>query len=122
MKKTKLLAVVATLLALGMTACGAKTTPSGSASGKSTSSAPAHAHVWDNGVVTTNPTCDTEGIKTFTCTGEGTCPNNNTKTEPVTPLGHQWGEAQNVNAVGDDDVAYQKFTCGRAGCGAVKYL
>ena len=121
MKKTKLLAVVATLLALGMTACGAKTSPSGSASGKSTSSAPAHNHVWDNGVVTTNPTCDTEGIKTFTCTGEGTCPNNNTKTEPVEALGHQWGTGTDVSAIGDDDLAYQKFTCGRAGCGAIKY-
>lgn len=120
MKKTKLLAVVATLLALGMTACGAKTN-SGSSAGKgSTSTAPAHTHVWDNGVVTTNPTCDTEGVKTFTCTGEGTCPNNNTKTEPVEALGHQWGTATDVNA-GEGVVAYQKFTCGRPGCNAVKY-
>ena len=122
MKKTKLLTAIVALLALGMTACGAKSNPSSgsSAGGKSTSSAPSHTHVWDNGVVTTNPTCDTEGVKTFTCTGEGTCPNNNTKTEPVEALGHQWGEGQDVNATGEA-IAYKKFACGRTGCGAIKY-
>ena len=42
-------------------------------------------HTWDEGKVTTDPTCTAEGVKTFTCTVEG-C--NGTKTEPVAALGH----------------------------------
>ena len=44
-----------------------------------------HVHTWDDGVVTTEPTCTAEGVKTFTCTG---CAE--TKTEPVAALGHNY--------------------------------
>ena len=40
--------------------------------------------VWDNGVVTTAPTCTTEGVKTFTCS------NGETRTETIPALGHDY--------------------------------
>ena len=42
-------------------------------------------HVWDNGKVTKQPTCTTEGEKTYTCTG---C--KATKTESINATGHSW--------------------------------
>ena len=44
---------------------------------------PALGHAWDNGVITTAPTCENAGVKTFTCTR---C--NETKTEAVNATGH----------------------------------
>ena len=44
---------------------------------------PAKGHQYDDGVVTTQPTCTQKGVKTFTCTVCGT-----TKTEEVSELGH----------------------------------
>ena len=44
-----------------------------------------HNHTWNDGKVTTAPTCTVAGVKTFTCT---TC--NETKTEPVDALGHDF--------------------------------
>ena len=41
------------------------------------------AHTWDEGVITTAPTCTEQGVKTFTC---AVC--NGTKTEAVAALGH----------------------------------
>ena len=43
------------------------------------------SHVWDNGAVTTEPTCTRKGVKTFTCTA---C--NDTKTESINAKGHDW--------------------------------
>ena len=44
---------------------------------------PALGHAWDKGVITTAPTCENAGVKTFTCTR---C--NETKTEAVNATGH----------------------------------
>ena len=44
---------------------------------------PALGHAWDDGVITTAPTCENAGVKTFTCTR---C--NETKTEPISATGH----------------------------------
>ncbi|MBR4035169.1 MAG: phosphodiester glycosidase family protein, partial [Oscillospiraceae bacterium] len=44
----------------------------------------ATGHSYDNGVVTTKPTCTEEGVKTFTCYNDKA----HTYTEPVDPLGH----------------------------------
>ena len=44
---------------------------------------PALGHAWDNGVITTAPTCENAGVKTFTCTR---C--NETKTEDISATGH----------------------------------
>ena len=42
-----------------------------------------HTHTWDEGRVTTDPTCTTKGVKTYTCScGE-------TRTEELEALGHQ---------------------------------
>ena len=129
MKKTKILTVLGVLLALGLTACGGKTNPASSGGGKSggggggspSSAAPAHVHNWvEDTSAAVAPTCDTDGSKTYRCTGEGTCPQNNTKTEVDPALGHQWGAKQDV-AASNGGVAYEKYECGRANCGAVKY-
>ena len=44
-----------------------------------------HNHTWNDGEVTTAPTCTVAGVRTRTCT---TC--NETKTEPVDALGHDF--------------------------------
>ena len=44
---------------------------------------PALGHAWDNGVITTAPTCENAGVKTFTCTR---C--NETKTDAINATGH----------------------------------
>ena len=44
-------------------------------------------HDWDEGVITTEPTCTTKGVKTFTCKN---C--NTTKTEEVNALGHDYSK------------------------------
>ena len=51
-------------------------------------------HVWDDGVVTTEPTCTTEGVKTFTCECGAT------ETEPVAVEPHdyegvEWSKNEN---------------------------
>ena len=47
----------------------------------------AKGHKWDNGKITTQPTCTEEGVKTFECM---VCGKN--KTEAVAALGHNWNE------------------------------
>lgn len=59
---------------------------------------PAGQHSYDEGKVTTAPTCTEKGVKTFTCT---VC--KQTKTEDVDALGHDWGEW-----VKDDDTNHKK--------------
>ena len=44
---------------------------------------PAKGHSWDEGKVTTDPTCENAGVKTYTCT---VC--NETKTEAIDATGH----------------------------------
>ena len=39
-------------------------------------------------MVTTEPGCETSGVKTFTCKNDAT----HTKTEPIDPIGHDWGD------------------------------
>lgn len=45
----------------------------------------AHTHTWDQGTVTTEPTCTADGVKTFTC---ATC--GDTMTEAIPALGHNY--------------------------------
>ncbi len=65
----------------------------------------ANGHAWDEGVIDPQPTCNDEGVKTFTC---GTC--GETKTEAVSALGHS-------NIIDVDAVAP---TCTEAGLTAGK--
>ena len=60
---------------------------------------PATGHKWDDGVITTTPTCEGAGVKTYTCT---VC--NATKTEAIDATGHTPVE-----------VAEQPATCTEAG-------
>ncbi len=55
---------------------------------------PALGHDWDEGKVTTEPTTDAEGVKTYTC---GTC--GETKTEAVEKLPAQGGDNTNTGDV-----------------------
>ena len=45
-------------------------------------------HEWDEGVVTTEPTCNGKGEKTFTCKHDKL----HTRTEEIPAIGHKWGE------------------------------
>ena len=60
---------------------------------------PATGHKWDEGEITTAPTCENAGVKTYTCT---VC--NATKTEAIDATGHT-----------PVDVAEQPATCTEAG-------
>ena len=60
---------------------------------------PAKGHSWDEGEITTSPTCENAGVKTYTCT---VC--NATKTEAIDATGHTPVE-----------VAEQPATCTEAG-------
>ena len=60
---------------------------------------PATGHKWDDGVITTSPTCENAGVKTYTCT---VC--KETKTEAIDATGHTSVE-----------VAEQPATCTEAG-------
>ena len=71
---------------------------------------PAKGHSYDNGVVTTQPTCTDKGVKTFTCT---VC--SATKTEEVAELGHDivHHEAKTPTCTEKGWEAYD--TCSRCG-------
>ena len=60
---------------------------------------PAKGHSWNEGEITTAPTCENAGVKTYTCT---VC--NETKTEAIAATGHT-----------PVDVAEQPATCTEAG-------
>ena len=66
---------------------------------KTGESIPAKGHSWNEGVITTSPTCENAGVKTYTCT---VC--NATKTEAIDATGHTPVE-----------VAEQPATCTEAG-------
>ena len=51
-------------------------------------------HKWDDGKITTEPTCDNEGVKTYTCP---VC--NKTKTEPIPENGHAWDDWVKVDEI-----------------------
>ena len=49
-------------------------------------------HAWDKGKVTKKASCEEDGEKTFTCANCG-----ETKTEPITATGHDWGAWTKLN-------------------------
>ena len=53
---------------------------------------PCTEHKWDEGKVTTEPTCEKEGIKTYTCKNCQTI-----KTESIKPLGHDYSKEWTVD-------------------------
>ncbi len=70
----------------------------------------ATGHNYDNGVVTTEPTCTVAGVKTFTCAACG-----DTYTEAVAATGHSYGEWEIVTAATCTANGEQKKTCSACG-------
>ncbi len=67
-------------------------------------------HTWDEGVVTTEPTCTTEGVRTFTCTRCG-----ETRTETIEALGHNLIKTEAKNATCTEAGNIEYWTCERCG-------
>ena len=69
----------------------------------------ADAHVWDDGKVTKEPECETDGVKTYTCTECG-----ETKTETVAKLGHEhtvFVERVEATCTADGHITYKCSRC-----------
>ena len=62
---------------------------------RETTTVAATGHDWNEGEITTAPTCTKEGVKTFTCQND----ESHTRTESVEKLGHSAGEAVVENNV-----------------------
>lgn len=82
-------------------------TPSGEAQ--------SNGHHWDNGVVTKEATCTTNGIITYTCTDSG-C--GKTKTETIAVLGHVWDNGSITTNATCTATGIKTYTCSR--CKATK--
>ena len=73
-------------------------------------------HKWNNGRVTTKPTEDTAGVRTYTCT---VCGDTKTETIPATGVHvHTWQLTKSVHATCTED-GYDLYTCAK--CGAVEH-
>lgn len=69
-------------------------------------------HIWDNGKVTTEPTCTKDGVKTYTCTrgcGE-------TKTDPIKALGHDLDEGAVTKEPTCTEKGEKTYSCKREDC------
>ena len=71
---------------------------------------PAKGHSWDDGSVTTDPTCTKAGVMTYTCTVCGA-----TRTESINALGHDFGAWETVTASTCTDEGSEKRVCSRCG-------
>ena len=67
-----------------------------------------HSHSYDDGVVTTEPTCTEAGVKTFTCSG---C--DSSYTEEVPALGHSYTDT--VISPTTEAEGYTEHVCSRCG-------
>lgn len=65
--------------------------------------------VWDDGVVTIEPTCTTEGVKTYTCS------NGETRTETIPALGHDFDDWKTTKKPTCTEKGSKKHTCTRCG-------
>ena len=69
-------------------------------------------HLWDDGTVTTAPTCVDEGVKTFNCI---MC-NDATKTEPIAATGeHSWDDGVETTAPTCETAGVNTYTCAAFG-------
>ena len=107
MKKFSLLAKAASLvLFMGMiVSCGNQT------------SVPEHNHEWDEGKVTKESTCFSEGVKTFHCKFKG-C--KQTKTESIETKEHTWDNGVVTTEATCYSAGVMTYTCLTPGCGRTK--
>ena len=70
---------------------------------------PALGHDWDAGAVTKEPTCEADGIKTFTCRHDAS----HTRTEAIPALGHDYKSV--VTEPTCTEKGYTTYTCSRCG-------
>ena len=99
-----LLALPAFLFSMLSVSCGGRTVPE-------------HDHTWNEGTVTTEPTCHSEGVKTFKCTFEG-C--SQTKTENITMVPHTWDEGTITTQPTCHSTGIKTYTCINEGCNKTK--
>lgn len=64
-------------------------------------------HSWDDGTVTTEPTCTEPGVKTYTCTRDSS----HTRTEEIPALGHDWGEWTVTKQATETEEGEETRTC-----------
>ncbi|MBO4926548.1 MAG: hypothetical protein J5472_08715, partial [Clostridia bacterium] len=88
---------------------------------------PALGHSWDGGAVTTDPTCTSDGVRTYTCTriSVSGAPCGATRTESIPALGHQWDGGAVTTQPTCTAPGVKTYTCTRQGasggpCGATK--
>ena len=70
----------------------------------------ASGHSYDNGVVTTNPTCTDKGVKTYTCSACG-----HSYTEDVAALGHSYDNGVVTTNPTCTDKGVKTYTCSACG-------
>ena len=73
-------------------------------------------HTWDNGTVTTQPICCTDGVKTFKCTNPG-CGETKTEAIPRT-RDHKWNSGAVTKQPTCVATGIKTYTCTTPGCGA----
>ena len=73
---------------------------------ESTLTVSAKGHTWDEGKVTTEPTCTETGVKTYTCS---VC--EETRTEEIKALGHDWSDWTVLKEATDNEAGIEVRTC-----------
>ena len=73
---------------------------------ESTLTVTAKGHSWDEGKVTTEPTCTETGVKTYTCS---VC--EETRTEEIKALGHDWSDWTVLKEATDNEAGIEVRTC-----------
>lgn len=77
---------------------------------------PVHEHSYDEGVITTKPTCNEPGVKTFTCSGceEGT--EGHSYTEEIKATGHKYNDGEITTPATCAAEGVKTYTCQNEGC------
>ena len=73
---------------------------------ESTLTVTAKGHTWDEGKITTEPTCTETGVKTYTCS---VC--EETRTEEIKALGHDWSDWTVLKEATDNEAGIEVRTC-----------
>ena len=68
-------------------------------------------HAWDDGTITTEPTCLATGVRTYVCKNDQV----HQRTEAVPALGHDWGDWETVAEATYEAPGTRRRVCGRCG-------